>query len=72
MSNIQSVTRNVEKQKKRKKKKCDWNQEEKFPQIQVQKCLTELADKYFNTDIINTFKDIKENMKMTRREMEDT
>ena len=34
--------------------------------------LIELADKYFNTDIIKTFKDIKENMKMTRREMEDT
>lgn len=32
----------------------------------------ELADKDFNADIINMFKDLKKNLNKMRREMEDT
>lgn len=34
--------------------------------------ILELADKDFNADIINMFKDLKKNLNKMRREMEDT
>lgn len=68
MSTIQTtVTKNVEKQEE-----CDSNQKEKIstdtgPKVMI---IMESADKDFKTDVINMFKDIKENMDMMR-EMED-
>ena len=66
---LPSVTRNVEKQKKRKKKKnVTETMKKNFNPYRFKNVkLIELADKYFNTDIINTFKDIKENIKNDER-----
>ena len=69
LPSLRSVTRNVEKQKKRKKKKnVTETMKKNFNRYRFKNVkLIELADKYFNTDIINTFKNIKENIKNDER-----